>query len=108
MSKLIDLWLEQTDAEKLEFKKIMEEQLNEIEFWETHQIVGDEEAGTSFIIPVITFDFPIPTVTDETDTVGGCTRIGTVDVPGDCLSSEICSYCNNPPERLLKGYDCYD
>ena len=37
--------------------------------------------------------------------IRGCTAIA----PGeDCMSSELCSYCDNPPKRFLKGYDCYD
>lgn len=94
MSKLIDLWLEQTDDEKLEFKKIMEDQLNEIEFCRTHRVVGDPEAGTSFIIPITTFTFPeLPT----TGAMNACTRLGS---DGDCMSSEVCPYCDNPPARF--------
>ncbi|MFX1512619.1 MAG: hypothetical protein ACFFCQ_08540 [Promethearchaeota archaeon] len=45
--------------------------------------------------------------------VGGpCTR---VDSKSDCMASEICPWCDNPPIRLLlkenkeiRIYDCYD
>ncbi len=105
MSKLIDLWLEQTDDEKLEFKKIMKDQLNEIEFCRTHRVVGDSDAGTSFLVPIMTFEFPAGDTADGGFMQTCCTRVGT---DGDCLSSELCPYCDNPPKRFLKGYDCYD
>lgn len=108
MKTLLNLWNELSDLNKKEFVRTMEKDIEDIKFRETHRVVGDEEAGTSFIVPIITFDFPMPTVTDGTDTMGGCTRLGTVDVPGDCLSSELCPYCSDPPKRFLKGYDCYD
>ena len=43
-------------------------------------------------------------ILDDCD-MHACTRLGAT---GDCLSSELCPYCYNPPTRFLKGYDCYD
>lgn len=94
MSKLIDLWLEQSDDEKLEFKKIMEDQIQEIEFARTHMVVGDPEAGTSFLVPITTFKFP---ELSTTGAMNACTRLGRI---GDCLSSEVCPYCDDPPARF--------
>ena len=53
MSKLIELWLDQTDDQKLEFENIMLNDLNEIKFCRTHRIVGNEETNESFIVPCI-------------------------------------------------------
>lgn len=37
--------------------------------------------------------------------MNACTRLET---NGDCLASTPCPYCTDPPQRFLKGYDCYD
>lgn len=57
MKSLFELWNELSDSEKTRFVKTMEKDIEDIKFWATHKIIGDEEAGTSFIIPIITFDF---------------------------------------------------
>ena len=44
MKNLLDLWKELTDSNKKEFVKIMEKDIEDIKFRETHRVVGDEEA----------------------------------------------------------------
>ena len=47
----------------------------------------------------------IATCDDTNWNMSACTRLGK---NGDCLSSELCGCCDNPPTHFLKGYDCYD
>ena len=48
MNRLLKLWNDLTDDQKWELKKQIEEDLKDIKFWKTHQVVG--EPGKQFII----------------------------------------------------------
>ncbi len=105
MKALFELWNELSDSDKTKFVETMEKDIEDIKFRATHRVVGDPDAGTSFLVPVITFEYPAGESADGGFMQTCCTRVGT---DGDCLSSELCPCCDNPPNRFLKGYDCYD
>ena len=92
-------------GEKAEAEKIREQFFDDLENWYYSRHEKELNAIKKEVVKSLAEMNNAFDTNNNTDSIRNCTRFGK---DGDCLARTICECCDNPPTRLLKGYDCYD